>query len=76
MVSYSPTIKEYTSLFYLSSKDIKLIYYMIYNDATLLHQKLMILKKFMKKNQPILTVINVWRQCLQVKRIILPNFSP
>ena len=35
-------------------------------------KKMMILKKVYENNQAILTVINVWRQCLQVKRIILP----
>ena len=45
---------------------------MIYNDATLVHQKHDEIKNVYEKNRPILTVIKVWRQCLQVKRIILP----
>ena len=48
------------------------MYHKIYNDATLLHQKNDDIKKVYEKNRPILTVINVLRQCLQVKRIIMP----
>ena len=46
---------------------VKCMYYMIYNDATLLHQKHDEIKKVYGKNRPILTIIKVWRQCLQVK---------
>ena len=37
-LSHSTTIKEYKSLFFLSLKDIKLMYYVIHYDPTLLHQ--------------------------------------
>ena len=52
------------------------MYFMIYNDATLLQQNNDDIKKVYEKNRLILTVIKVWRQCLQVKHIILPIFSP
>ena len=51
------------------------MYYMIYNDATLLHQKHDEIEKVYGKNRPIFTIIKLWRQCLQVKHIILPVFS-
>ena len=51
------------------------MYYMIRNNAFLLRQTNDGFKKNYEKNRPILTVINVWRQCLQVNCIILPMFS-
>ena len=38
LVLYSPTIKDYKSLFFLIFKDIKSMYYVIHNDPNLLHQ--------------------------------------
>ena len=62
--------------FFLNFKDIKLMYYMTYINPTLMHQTNDDTKKVYEKYLPIFTEINVWRQCIQVKYIILPIFSP
>ena len=50
--------------------------HMIHNDGNVLHQKIDDTNKvYTPKNQLILTAINVWRQCLPVKRIIFPMVS-
>ena len=49
---------------------------MVNDDATLLHQTNDDINKVDQKDRPILTVFNVWRQCLHVKCILLPMFSP
>ena len=40
---------------------------MVNNDTTLLHQTNDDINKAYQKDQPILTVSNVWRKCLHVK---------
>ena len=69
-MSHSKTIKDYKNLFFLSFKNIKLMYYVIHNNPTLLHQTNDDISLVYEKNRTILTVINVWIQCLQVKHII------
>ena len=54
-VLHSPTVKEYKSLFFLSFKDITLMYYMVDNDATLLHQTNDDINKVYQKNRPTMT---------------------
>ena len=51
------------------------MYHMIHINPTLLHQTNDDTKNVCEKNRSILTVINVWRQCIQVKHIILPIFG-
>ena len=63
------------SLFFLIFKDIKLMYYVTHDNPTLLHPTNDDNNKVYEKNWPILTVINVWGQCLQVNRILCPIFS-
>ena len=54
-VLHSPTIKEYKGLLFLSFKDMKLMYYMVNNDATLLHQTNEDIDKVYHKNRPTMT---------------------
>ena len=73
---HSQTIKDYKSRYFLIFKDIKLIYYVIHNNPTLLHQTNDVTNKVYEKNQPVLTVINGSRHCLYVLLIVLLMFSP
>ena len=52
------------------------MYYVVNNDATLLHQLNGDIKKAYQKNRPIFIVFNVWKQCSHVKQITFPMLSP
>ena len=54
----------------------KLMYDVVNNDATLLHQINGGINKVYQKNWPLFTVINVWKQCSHVKQITFPMLSP
>ena len=54
----------------------KLMYYVVNNDATLLHQLNGDINKVYQKNQPIFTVFNVWKQYSHVKQITFSILSP
>ena len=54
-VLHSPTIKKYKSLFFLSFKDIKCMYCIVNNDATLLHQTNDDINKVYQRNRPTMT---------------------
>ena len=51
------------------------MYHMIHINPTLLHQTNDDTTNVCEKNRPISTAIYVWRQCIQVKHIILPIFG-
>ena len=57
LVLHSPTITDYKSQFFLNFEDIKLMDFMLHNDATLLYKTNDDTKKVYEKNLPILTVI-------------------
>ena len=52
------------------------MYFVINNDATLLHQINGDVNKVYQKNRLIFTVINVWKQWSHVKQITFPMLSP
>ena len=51
------------------------MYHMVHINPTLLDRTNDDTKNVCEKNRPISKVINVWRQCIQVKHIILPIFG-
>ena len=74
-MSHSPTIEKYKSLFFLSFKDIKLMYYTVNNDAIRLHQTNDDINTIYQKYWLTMIANNLFRQCLQVKCIIFPMFT-